>query len=387
MAAPTHGNLILPALTAPGLPALTPRQWEDLLAQARRARLLARLAARIADRGWMAEVPPGPRMHLLGALRVVRRQHAEATWEIDRLRAALARHDGAVVLLKGAAYVAAALPPRVGRLFADIDIMVERGRLRDVESALMAGGWIAEKLDAYDDRYYRDWMHELPPMQHVQRHTNLDVHHTITPPTSRFPIDGAALLARARPLPDGWGLKVLAPEDMVLHSAVHLMQEGSFDGGLRDLLDIDDLLKHFGADPRFWPALAARAGELGLGVPLSHVLHQLQRLFGTQPPPAVAPALAALRPRGLSRGLMNALLSRALNPDHPSCRVAGYRLAGFALYVRSHWLRMPWYQILPHLARKSWMRFKARREDAAERARLQAAEAAGGAVPLPDGER
>jgi hypothetical protein len=378
-------NLITQALTAPVLPALGPRQWEDLLSQARRSRLLARLAARVADRGWMEAVPPGPRMHLQGALRVMQRQHDEARWEIDRLRAALNRLDGTVVLLKGAAYVAADLPPRRGRLFADIDIMVERPRLRDVESALMAGGWIAEKLDAYDDRYYRDWMHELPPMAHVQRHTQLDVHHTITPPTSRFPIDGSALLARARPLAGLTGLKVLAPEDMVLHSAVHLMQEGSFDGGLRDLLDIDDLLKHFSAaDAGFWPVLTARAAELGLGVPLSHALFHIERLFGTRPPADVAPTLTALRPRGLSRGLMNVLLTLALRPNHPSCTVPGYRLAGLALYVRSHWLRMPWYQIVPHLARKSWKRFQARREDAAERERLRAAEAAGGAAPLPE---
>jgi hypothetical protein len=379
------GNLIVPALCAPALPALTPRQWEDLLSQARRSRLLARLAARVADRGWMAQVPPGPRLHLQGALRVMQRQHDEARWEIDRLRAALSRHGGAVVLLKGAAYVAAELPPRRGRLFADVDIMVERARLREVESALMAGGWIAEKLDAYDDRYYRDWMHELPPMQHVQRHTQLDVHHTITPPTSRFPIDGALLLARAHPLPGMAPLRVLAPEDMVLHSAVHLMQEGSFDGGLRDLLDIDDLLKHFGAaDPGFWPRLAARAAELGLGVPLSHVLFHIERLFGSRPPAGVQPALAALRPRGPARRAMNTLLTLALRPEHPSCMVPGYGAAAFALYVRSHWLRMPWYQILPHLARKGWKRFQARRQDAAERARAQAAEAAGGVVPLPE---
>jgi len=29
--------------------------------------------------------------------------------------------------------------------------------------------------------------------------------------------------------------------------------------------------------------------------------------------------------------------------------------ASFALYVRSHWLRMPDALLLPHLVRKSWM--------------------------------
>ena len=366
-------DLITRALTAQTCPAFAPREWEDLLSQARRSRLLARLAWRFDERGWMAGVPPGPRQHLLGALRVVQRQSDEVLWEIDRIRAALGRLHTPVVLLKGAAYIAAELPPRRGRLFADVDIMVDRAVLPTVESALMAAGWIGEKLDPYDERYYRDWMHELPPLQHVQRHTHLDVHHTITPPTSRFPIDGRALLDRAQPLPDGSGLRVLAPADLVLHSAVHLLQEGHFDGGLRDLLDINDLLIHFGTDqPDYWLALADRAAELGVGVPLSHALFHIERLFGTVPPAVARERLAALRPPGPRRWAMNTLLTIALRPDHPACDGSLTRPARFLLYLRSHYLRMPGYQIVPHLLRKSWMRLQARRRAAAEKAREQA---------------
>lgn len=42
--------LILRALAADTLPDLSPREWEDLLSQARRTRLLARLATHAADR-------------------------------------------------------------------------------------------------------------------------------------------------------------------------------------------------------------------------------------------------------------------------------------------------------------------------------------------------
>lgn len=369
------GDLITPALTAAGRPEFTPRQWEDLLSQARRSRLLARLAWRYDERGWMHAVPTGPRQHLLGALRVVQRQRDEVLWEIDRLRFALRGFDGPVVLLKGAAYIAADLPPWRGRLFGDVDLLVARERLAEVETALMAGGWIAERLDPYDDRYYRQWMHELPPLQHVLRHTHLDVHHTITPPTSRFPIDGRSLLERSIPAEHGMGLRVLAPADMVLHSAVHLLQEGQFEGGLRDLLDIDDLLRHFAAaDPGFWDELVRRAAELGLGVPLSHALHHVGRLFGTRPPDALRERFAALRPPALPRATMNALLAIALRPDHPACDTTLTRPARFALYVRSHHLRMPWYQIAPHLARKAWMRALQKRKDARERAARKAAD-------------
>ena len=242
------GDLLTGLWSAPALPRLTPRQWELLLAQARRCRLQARLARLIDERGWQGEVPEPVHHHLEAARVQAERQRNQVRWEIDRLRVALADVPGPVVLLKGAAYVARDLPPARGRLFTDVAILVARNAIAAAEGSLMAAGWVREALDPYDDRYYRRWMHELPPLKHVWRHTWLDVHHTITPPTSRFPVEGAVLLQRIRPLAPGAQLATLDPADLVLHSAVHLMQEGDFGHGLRDLLDIDDLLLHFGGE-------------------------------------------------------------------------------------------------------------------------------------------
>jgi hypothetical protein len=236
--------------------------------------------------------------------------------------------------------------------------MVPRATLPLAETQLLGGGWVHPALDPYDERYYRQWMHELPPLKHVWRHTWLDVHHTITPPTSRWKIDGAAL--RTLPLA-GSALHVLAPEDMVLHSAVHLMQEGDFAGGQRDLLDLDDLLRHHEATgAAFWPALLERAHVLGLQVPLHHALVQRQRLFGAAPPAAHRAAVDALARGWATRTLMPPLLAVALRPAHPSCDSPASGPARTALYVRSHWLRMPWWRIVPHLARKAVTRLRAR---------------------------
>jgi hypothetical protein len=345
-------------------PQLALTDWERLLSQARRARLLGRVARMFADQAWLAGVPPAPRAHLESALRRVQRQREEARWEADCIQRALGHLPTPIILLKGAAYVVADLTPARGRLFTDIDILVAKDQLRAVELALFEAGWFARSLDPYDERYYRDWMHELPPLQHVERGTALDVHHTITPPTSRFAVDARLLLADARPIAASTAgqtrLAVLAPADMVLHATVHLMQDGDFSGGLRDLLDLADLLRAFGTDPAFWPTLAARAGALGLGVPLFDVLTQLHRLLGLTPPPETAAALAALAPGRLRNRMMATLLERALRPDHPDCDGPGTGLARWLLYVRSHWLRMPWYQVGPHLLRKSWMRLSDR---------------------------
>jgi hypothetical protein len=278
-------------------------------------------------------------------------------WEIDRLRVALADIEGPVVLLKGGAYVAADLPPARGRLFGDIDFMVPQAQLGAVEGSLLAGGWTHQSLDPYDERYYRHWMHELPPFKHVWRHTWLDVHHTITPPTSRHAVAAAPLFAAAVPLPGLPRFAVLAPCDMVLHSAAHLMLDGELPHGLRDLLDLDELLRHFGADAGFWPALAQRAAELGLGPLLMLALRQLERITGTEVPREQAAAFRALGEPGAAA---LAVLERVVRPPHPSCDDAGTRWARRLWYLRAHALRMPPSQLAGHLLRKAWMRAQAR---------------------------
>lgn len=350
------GDLLTPVWSRRQAPAWSLREWETALGQARQCRLLARLATHFRDQGWLPNVPTGPACYLHSALHAAERQRNEVLWEVDRVEAALADVDTPIVILKGAAYVLANLPPARGRVFSDIDIMVAKEKLAEAEQSLFGAGWIAEHHDDYDDRYYRQWMHELPPLRHVQRGTVMDLHHTIAPPTSRYRVDGANLLSRARPLKPGSRLCVLAPEDMVLHSAVHLMQEGEFATGLRDLLDMRDLLQHFGTEPKFWPTLADRAGELRLAAALALVLAQLHRLGGVDIPANFRHQMDKLAPERWPGAFLTSWLTLATRPMHPSCDSTWSPLARGALYVRSHWIRMPLRQVLPHLIRKAYLR-------------------------------
>jgi len=336
-------------------PELTNSEWEDILGQARRSSLSGRLAQHYVDNDWLTTVAQGPRHYLEGALRRVDRQRFEVQWELDCIRQALESVDCQVVLLKGAAYLSADLPPRRGRLFNDIDILVDRAHLPEVEGALLRAGYFSVERDAYNDRYYRQWMHEIPPLVHVRRSTVIDVHHTITPPTSRFKVDAAKLFERIKAVGTSGDFYILGPHDMVLHSAVHLFQEGEFAHGLRDLLDLNDLLIHFARDPEFWPLLFARAAEIGLEEPLFHALHHVGRLFGTRVPADLISAQKSIRPPWVNRTAIGALLRLALRPDHPSCDVRFTKLARLLLYIRSHYLRMPPQLVIPHILRKAYM--------------------------------
>ncbi len=342
---------------------LRPIEWDLLLRQARRGLLLAKLAVVLKPR--LEEVPPGPRHHLQAALLTAARQTKLTHWEVSRIREALQPLGIEPILLKGTAYLMAGLPASQGRVFGDVDILVPKARIAEIEAALLANGWsFQDELDAYDERYYREWMHEIPPLTHEHRGSSLDVHHTILPPSARIQVNTAALFEDTRALPTQPGVRVLAPVTMVLHSAAHLFHEGELEKGLRDLFDLDALLRDFGRAPEFWGALVPRARALGLARPLFHALRYTTRWLGTPVPGDVMQAAAADAPA--FQALLDACYDRALMPDHPSCNQAFTGSARLALYVRSHWLRMPMGLLVRHLGRKAWMRIQPTPEEPAQ---------------------
>lgn len=336
---------------ASGLGDLTEADWDRVLRQARNAGLLARLWVQWERQGLAEQVPAQVARHFVSVYRLFQAQQRVVAWEVKQLSKIATGLGVPFVLLKGSAYLMAGLPVAQGRLFNDIDILVPKGALDEVEGALARGGWVSTHTNAYDQQYYRRWMHELPPMRHLRRDTLLDVHHGIAPETARVHPDASKLLAAAMPLPGHPEIYVLEPLDMILHSAVHLFSEGEFDHGLRDVSDLDLLLRHFGSAPGFWEQLHARAEELGLQRSLHYALRYSQHFLSTPVPGRWRAGPSEPRhPR-----LMDALFQRALTVDHPSCSDRWSGLARWLLYIRGHYLRMPLRLLVPHLLRKAVM--------------------------------
>ena len=255
-------------------------------------------------------------------------------------RRALAPLAVPVVLLKGTAFVAAGLDAARGRSIGDLDVLVPRAALAAVEAALLAAGWEWVKSDIYDDMYYRRWMHELPPLIHRTRDRMIDVHHTILPPTARPTPDPAALIRDSEALESG--LRILSPPDMIVHAAAHLFADGDLAGGLRNLWDVDRLLREFGDSAGFWPRLAVHAHHHGLAHETSRALRLSARLFATPVDRSVAG-----RRRGDDAIYVRRLLARDGwgRPAHEMTR--------FGFYLRSHWLRMPVTLLARHLSIKA----------------------------------
>jgi hypothetical protein len=346
--------LLLAALRQPAdLAHADTSTWELLVRQARKSDLLPALGLRLAGQREVA-VPAAPRAHLDAATVLASAQRAEVMRELGHLRVAFAPLGVEPVLLKGAAYVAAGLPPSQGRLFNDIDLMLPKALLPAAEAQLMLHGWATTHHSAYDQRYYREWMHELPPMRHIHRQSVIDLHHAILPQTARLQPDAAKLFAAAVPAPLCAGFRVLAPIDLVLHSVSHLAHNDDTTHMLRDLTDIDLLLRNFALRDGFWKDLLERAVDLNLQRPLHYVLRQSHLLLGTPVPTEVLKRASRQgQPNPLVGRLMDHLWRRALLAAHPSMRTWSTPLALGALYVRAHWLRMPPTLLARHLAVKA----------------------------------
>jgi len=339
-----------------GFAALSLESWDLVVRQAMRAGILARLCFQLDDMSLLGDVPERPRNHLESARTVALKHMRDVRWEITCVRRVLAKSGIPITLLKGAAYVMADLPAARGRLFSDIDFMVPRERIDEVERLLIEADWASATKDEYDQNYYRRFTHQIPPLQHYKRNTVLDVHHTIVQLTARDAVEADLLAAASRPLAGSEDFRILAPADMVLHSAVHLFSDGEFDRGLRDLLDLADLLRHFGAQPGFWEELPARAEALGLTGPLYLALRYVDRVLDQPPPQAVRETAARWQPSPVRRAFHDALFLRGLRPNHYSCDDAFSGTARWLLYVRAHYLRMPPHLLIPHLLRKSFHR-------------------------------
>jgi hypothetical protein len=321
-----NGAFLARALRDPASAAcLDGEEWTALIAMARAERLIGTLAHRLKGQ----DVPAAVEAILDDARRDAVRERRQALWEADRAQAALAPPGVPVILLKGTAYVAAGLGAGAGRFIGDLDILVPRAALEAVERALIAAGWEWVKPDPYDDAYYRQWMHELPPMIHAARDRMIDVHHTILPLTARQTPDAEAMIADAERLENG--LFVLSAEDRVCHAVAHLLADGDLAGGMRNLWDIKCLLD----DVEDHPALMDRARRHGVARHVARAIRLSEALYG----------------KGARLSLADRLYLRRLLARNGWGQDTRKALR-FAFFVRSHWLRMPPTMLARHLFTK-----------------------------------
>lgn len=315
--------------------------WNEILLQARENQLTGQLVARLRRANQLASVPVEVRRHLDLEALTSKRRGESALWEIATMRRAVDSRFK-LVLLKGCAYLAGGDDNSEGRVFSDIDVLVRRDELHGVESDLVSVGWKPSSVSAYDTAYYRDWMHEVPPMSHVRRHTVVDLHHAINPPVSRYYVNPGKLFENLVAI--GPGLFVLAPSDRVIHCALHLLQEGESKKLLRDLFDLFILIEQHNPGPPGIAQLMKRAAELHVEKPVGTAVDAARAVFSPE-----------ISEKNKKPGWLGRAVVRAAKTANGLPGLAG-GFAATAVLAHSHWMKMPMQILIPHLLRKSALR-------------------------------
>lgn len=336
--------------------ALCDAEWDVVVRLGRQARLLGVLYHRLASgEAVLDDLAPHLAGHFLAARNYAEHRRHHLGQVVDALGAALPA-GMRVVLLKGAAYAVQGMQAADGRMPSDVDVMVAQPDLARAEAALLAAGWqFQQDMDAHDERYYREWSHELPPLRLPGQVLEVDLHHAIAPVTARRQPTTAALFDAARALP-GQRWWVLHPHDQIIHAAIHVFQDSDLVGRLRDIVDIDALVRGQIDGDADWQALVARARLHRAEAALGYALLFCQRWLGL----AVPPGLIGVPPTWAARLTVWAF-STAAPPGIPDEPVpAAVRWAARYGTCRYYGLRMPPSLLLRHAAVKLWRGLRGR---------------------------
>ncbi len=329
-------------------------EWDALKPLARSTLVISKIAALAHKLDLLDLLPEQIVPHLTSAHVFAARHDRAVRWEVNRVQRALRDVNTPIILLKGAAYAISNMACATGRVYGDTDILVLKDRLGEVENSLTRHGWDTDEDNEYDERYYRTWLHELPPMRHRERGTVLDVHHNILPRIDKLQINIQLLFESAIPI-NGTKVCVLSPPDMVLHSAAHLFRIGNFDHGLRDLADLDELIRQFNNLDGFWDSVLDRAQQLKLTLPWYSATRYVEYLFHTPIPDRVKRTVAKWAPLWPEVPIIDRLVKRAVLPRKIDDRDVRRQMA---ISLLGHWplprlkvtmtglfwiKRMPWF--------------------------------------------
>ena len=278
-------------------------------------RIIPVVHERLAARGSEREIPRDLGEYLkLHALQSV----ARGMLQERKLKSLLSELDAAgiaVILLKGAAFQFSLYPASAPRLGGDLDLLVKGSDFSRV-CALMARH-MTEVFDirrSYSHQTAFQWMFESAHHQDPI----IEIHRAITSPYL-FSISEDGLWASSRPHP-AYGselIRILSPEDNVLHLAVHAFRD--LDYCTHNLLDAHEVWTQWKPDPS---RLVERSRAFGATAALYYLLLNLERLMKT---PVPQPVIDRLKPskvrRAINERVLGARIIRSGNHYHPAYRL------------------------------------------------------------------
>jgi hypothetical protein len=327
---------VIDAFTKPESTSLyTLDQWNHIVLILRHEKLLARFYLLLIAHGMTSSIPNKALRHCKNAETLAAKQRSVVLCETHALKQAVGNDTSFLLLLKGAAYTLCDNGAALGRVYSDIDVLVPKHVINTVESRLAIQGWFSKELDDYDEKYYRQWAHEIPPMQHGTRGTVLDLHHNLVPPVSGKSIDIEKFVRVAKREVDG--VLTLNDSGMFFHSAIHLFFNDDYSSAFRDMTDLWMLSKDQNDD--FYHGLFALHRDFGFAKESIIALHLLKTRYSLNLPEWVYTKVSKYI--GEISTWEVKLLSKVSEPKH-ALLSSGERGALNALAeARGHFLKMP----------------------------------------------
>lgn len=328
-------------------------EWRTIIDEGIKSNLIGRVYHSILKHKLKEHIPQEILWHFNAAHIVCERHQKDVLREIDELNKLLSHSNVETIFLKGAAYIASSLDCSYGRTQSDIDLMVNKNELHTAENCLFVGGYLKTKIESYDEHYYRTWMHEIPPLTHVNRNSVVDLHHNILPLTNKYNFDSRKLIKINVNHPWLGAISVLSPRDMIIHSSVHLFTESEYPKGLRDLSDLDLLIREECQNDESYNRLIARAKDLGLDEYVFLALRYSRQVFKTPVPFFVDNKHSKMKLKFLDYCFL-----QVFKPLTKSNLKWHSFLAHWLLYCRGHAHRMPIKLLAPHLLKKFFFNLK-----------------------------
>jgi hypothetical protein len=258
-------------------------------------------------------------------------RHLQSTWELSRLKATLDPTGVPWVVIKGPAAVELLYGGQGGRLYQDLDILVDPSGFREVLAALEASG--LRQLDRNWAVLRRDMRGEV----HYGGATRLeiDLHwNLVNMYRGRMRISTRELLGRAVDVRlAGVAVRTLDPTDSLIHLCVH----AAISGGDR-ILWLKDIERAIAVRPPAWDELVARSRRWHVAAPVGLMLARSARFLGAGVPDRTVSDLVGPAAMGLIRGIdrlfpWQRALGRLTSPNRLMARSIGQGPIGAPVWL------------------------------------------------------
>jgi hypothetical protein len=328
--------------------AFTPKQWQQLVLILRYQQLLACYSSKFKQVGIFEQIPAQTQRHFLNADVLVENHKKQVFFEASELKQELGAKQQYLIFLKGAGYTLSGAQVGDARIYNDIDMLADKESIDAIEKTLCLFGWLSEELNEHDEKYYRKWAHEIPPLRHGRRGTIVDVHHNIVPIISGRHLDSDKFASNSVTTEDGY--QILSFAAMTLHSLIHLFFNEDVKKGYRDLIDIHTLMTYH-SNNDYWQTLLSLAKETGFQLELFLACRYTEKILQTEIPEFVQNEINQFCPWNIA--LLDFMYKKALKPNHPVCQPKFFSVAEFMILIRGHFQKMPLHILIYHLLTKA----------------------------------